>query len=56
MLASVNFGRGRHIPRPMQDVQVKIHRTVKIRMEANGLPGGKYKPKAKFKVEPVWVD
>lgn len=52
----VNFGRGRHIPRPMQDVQVKIHRTVKIRMEANGLPGGKYKPKAKFKVEPVWVD
>lgn len=52
----VNFGRGRPVPRCMQDAQVKIHRTVKIRMEANGLPGGKYKPKAKFKVQPVWVD
>ncbi|KAH7886367.1 hypothetical protein F5I97DRAFT_1937223 [Phlebopus sp. FC_14] len=52
---TVNMGKGRHIPRQKR-VGVKIHRSVKIRMEAEGLKGGKYWPKAKLKVEPEWVD
>lgn len=51
----VNMGRGRHIQRQIKD-GVKIHRSVKIRMEAENLKGGKYWPKAKLKVEPKWVD
>ncbi|KAH7886401.1 hypothetical protein F5I97DRAFT_1267285 [Phlebopus sp. FC_14] len=52
---TVNMGRGRHIP--MQEiVGVKFHRSVKIRMEADALKGGKYVPKATLKVEPQWVD
>jgi uncharacterized protein (DUF2235 family) len=50
----VNMGGGRHIP--MQKRGVKVHRTAKIRFEANGLDGGKYWPKAKLRVEPRWVD
>ena len=54
---SVNMGAGRHIPRQQQeDVKIKLHRSVKIRMEADGLLGGKYWPKAKLKIEPEWVD
>jgi hypothetical protein len=49
------MGRGRHIPR-QNKVGVKFHRSVKIRMEADGLEGGKYWPQAKLKVEPQWVD
>jgi len=49
------MGRGRHIPR-QHKVGVKFHRSVKIRMEADDLVGGKYWPKAKLKVEPQWVD
>ena len=37
------------------DHKVKFHRTVKIRMEADGLPEGKYWPKAKLKVQPKFV-
>ena len=39
-----------------EDVKIKFHRTVKIRIEADGLAGGKYWPQAKIKVEPEWVD
>lgn len=49
-----NMGRGRHIPR--QRHVVKLHRSVKIRMEADGLPDGKYWPKAKLRVQPKWID
>jgi hypothetical protein len=49
------MGEGRHVPR-QRKVGVKVHRSVKIRMEADGLEGGKYWPKAKLKVEPEWVD
>ncbi|KAL4070334.1 hypothetical protein J3A83DRAFT_4358565 [Scleroderma citrinum] len=49
-----NMARGRHIPR--QTEVVKIHRSVKIRMEADGLQEGKYWPKAKLRVQPLWVD
>ncbi|KAF9225174.1 hypothetical protein BS17DRAFT_730406 [Gyrodon lividus] len=51
----LNLGAGRHIPR-QQKVGVKVHRTVKVRLEADGLDGGKYWPKATLKVEPQWVD
>ncbi|KAG2037506.1 hypothetical protein BDR03DRAFT_956759 [Suillus americanus] len=52
---TVNMGHGRHVQRQHQD-GVKVHRSVKIRMEADHLKGGKYWPKAKLKVEPIWVD
>ncbi|KAG2037507.1 hypothetical protein BDR03DRAFT_956764 [Suillus americanus] len=52
---TVNMGHGRHVQRQHQD-GVKVHRSVKIRMEADHLKGGKYSPKAKLKVEPKWVD
>src|ERR1700677_2948393 len=45
-----NFGRGRRVPAPVGEKggKVLVHRSVKIRMEAEGLPEGKYEPKAKF--------
>ncbi|KAG2141098.1 hypothetical protein DEU56DRAFT_900780 [Suillus clintonianus] len=51
---TVNMGHGRHVQ--LQHKGVKVHRSVKIRMEADNLEGGKYWPKAKLKVEPEWVD
>lgn len=52
----INFGRGRSIPRQKLD-GINIHRSVKIRLEAgNAVEGGKYAPKAKWHVEPNWVD
>ncbi|KIM62348.1 hypothetical protein SCLCIDRAFT_1215226 [Scleroderma citrinum Foug A] len=50
-----NMGGGRHIPR-QQRHGVKLHRSVKIRMEADGFQGGKYWPKAKLRVQPKWID
>ncbi|KJA17577.1 hypothetical protein HYPSUDRAFT_206046 [Hypholoma sublateritium FD-334 SS-4] len=41
-----NKGAGRVIPK--QDHIVKVHRTVKMRMEATHCDGGKYEPKAHF--------
>ncbi|KAA1467854.1 hypothetical protein DENSPDRAFT_833006 [Dentipellis sp. KUC8613] len=51
---SINMGRPRTIPK--QKHGINVHRSVKIRMDAEGLEGGKYKPKAVFEVEPTWVD
>jgi len=51
----VNRGQGRHIPL-QRKCGVKMHRSVKIRMEAQGLEEGTYKVKANLKVEPIWVD
>ena len=50
----MNLGRAREIPRG--DGNLLVHRSVKMRMEAEGLTGGVYKPRAKFPVEPTWVD
>lgn len=49
----INRGRGRDIPK--QHAGVKIHRSVKLRMEN---PKLNYSPKAKWSadVEPEWVD
>ncbi|KAI9455937.1 hypothetical protein BJY52DRAFT_1213126 [Lactarius psammicola] len=54
-----NLGRGRVVPEPIRENGEKIcvHRSVKIRMEAEGLEGGKYVPKAKFQeFDYEWVD
>ncbi|KAI0070724.1 hypothetical protein K474DRAFT_1713099 [Panus rudis PR-1116 ss-1] len=50
----VNLGRGRVVPKSPDGF--KVHRSVKIRMEAKGLKEGEYIPKAKFSVEPTWMD
>jgi hypothetical protein len=35
---------------------IKLHRSVKIRMDAESADGKRYKPKAKLMSQPVWVD
>ncbi|KAF9565098.1 hypothetical protein CPC08DRAFT_630430 [Agrocybe pediades] len=51
-----NLGRGRFIPK-QKSRGVRVHRSVKIRMEAEHLNGKKYEPKANLKLENVtWVD
>ncbi|KAF9040238.1 hypothetical protein BDZ89DRAFT_1100225 [Hymenopellis radicata] len=51
---TVNRGRSRFIPRQHHD-GIKVHRSVKLRMEAEGL---NYKPRSQWKPEvvPTWVD
>ncbi|KAF7364572.1 DUF2235 domain-containing protein [Mycena venus] len=51
-----NFGRGRFIPKQKAN-GVRVHRSVKMRMEAQTENGGTYKPKAAFDLErTIWVD
>ncbi|KAJ4487043.1 hypothetical protein C8J55DRAFT_558127 [Lentinula edodes] len=61
-----NLGRARHIPRNVQG-GIKVHRTVKIRMDADAVAlvdskgkvkgnGKKYIPRPKWNFDPVWVD
>ncbi|KAF7972919.1 hypothetical protein HWV62_16570 [Athelia sp. TMB] len=51
----VNLGGPRHIPK-IGDGQVFVHRTVKIRMEAEGFFSDEhYKPAARLDFEPEWV-
>ena len=55
----MNLGSPRRIPGPVRERKEKIyvHRSVKIRLEAEGLEGGKYEPKAKFEdLDYEWVD
>ncbi|KAH9077525.1 hypothetical protein EDB83DRAFT_2344138 [Lactarius deliciosus] len=55
----MNMGKGRTVPKPIREngEKVYVHRSVKIRMEAEGLKGGKYVPKAKFQgFDHEWVD
>ncbi|OAX37706.1 hypothetical protein K503DRAFT_742348 [Rhizopogon vinicolor AM-OR11-026] len=51
---TINKASGRDVPHQHQ-VGVKVHRSVKIRMEADFLKEGKYRPNAKLEVEPKWV-
>ncbi|GJJ14135.1 hypothetical protein Clacol_008393 [Clathrus columnatus] len=53
----INFGKGREIP-IVQGQPLYFHRTVKTRMESLSQIKGKknYKPKAKYHIEPVFVD
>ncbi|KAJ8085202.1 hypothetical protein AAF712_003504 [Marasmius tenuissimus] len=51
-----NFGKGRHIP---SKHGVKVHRSVKIRMEAEAealKAKGKYVPKPKWPADITWID
>lgn len=49
------MGRGRHVPK--HHTPFFVHRSVRTRMEAKGLKGGAYHPKATFsELEPIWVD
>ncbi|KAJ8085201.1 hypothetical protein PM082_003995 [Marasmius tenuissimus] len=51
-----NFGKARHIPHKHG---VKVHRSVKMRMEAEARAlkaKGKYVPKPKWNFDPIWVD
>jgi len=55
----VNLGHARKVPKPdvAKGEKIRVHRSVKIRMEAEDLKGGKYVPKAKFDLEGCeWVD
>jgi len=54
---TVNMGRPRHVAMQKKS-GIKIHRSVKIRMEAQGIVGqkGKYSPKVELRVQPTWVD
>lgn len=56
----MNLGSGRFIPRQKKKV-IKVHRSVKLRMDAQYADGKKYKPKASFAValehgNVQWVD
>ncbi|TRM70616.1 hypothetical protein BD626DRAFT_478028 [Schizophyllum amplum] len=50
-----HMGGGRVIPKRKGEC-VRVHRTVKTRMAAQGLAEGVYKAKAVWKTDPVWVD
>jgi hypothetical protein len=53
---SWNMGQGRHIPRQSKS-GVKVHRSVKTRLEAGYANGEKYYPKANLRLDNVtWVD
>ena len=50
----MNLGRGRLIPKHHKPFLV--HRSVQSRMNAEGLKGGPYRPKAIYAHDPIWVD
>ena len=58
----INWGRPRRVPDPVieslrKDDKIRVHRSVRTRMEAEGLEGGKYTPRAKFEhMDFEWVD
>ena len=51
------MGNPRVIPH-QKDNGIKVHRSVKLRMESEieGSKGEKYVPKAMWDVEPTWID
>jgi hypothetical protein len=53
-----NLARPRFIPKQIKN-GVKVHRSVKIRMDAqyqDEKKGERYRPKAHLRVEPTWID
>lgn len=51
-----NMGQGRHIPGQSKR-RVKVHRSVRTRIEAGHADGTKYSPKANLRLDEVtWVD
>ena len=56
LLFRINVGRARRVNNQAAK-GIKVHRSVKMRMEAEARAlGKKYVPKLKFEVEPTWVD
>ena len=47
MFYSWNRGRGREIHRVFMDAGMRVHRSVKTRLEAKGLPDGEYVPRVR---------
>jgi hypothetical protein len=59
VLPRINLGHARRIPRPVRErkEKIRVHRSVKTRMEAEGPEGRKYVPNAKFEhLDFEWVD
>jgi hypothetical protein len=59
IILRINLGGPRRVPEPVTEREGKIlvHRSVKTRMEAEGLEGGRYTPRAKFEhLDFEWVD
>ena len=58
LICRSNLARPRFIPK--QKNGVKVHRSVKLRMEAEyedaRRKGKKYSPRAYIQVEPTWID
>ena len=51
----MKLGRGRLVPK--HHTPFFVHRSVQTRMNAKGLQGGLYRPKATYNLlEPIWVD
>ena len=59
LICRSNMARPRFIPKQAKN-GVKVHRSVKLRMEAEyedaRRKGEKYSPRAHFHVEPTWID
>lgn len=59
VILRINRGLPRRVPAPAIEREGKIcvHRSVKTRMEAEGLEGGRYRPRAQFEhLDFEWVD
>ena len=55
----MNLGEPRRVPARAgeRDKPILVHRSVKTRMEAEGLEGGRYTPRAKFEhLDFKWED
>ena len=56
----INWGRPRRVPEPVsqkKEDKIFVHRSVRTRMEAEGLEGGRYTPRAKFEdLDFEWAD
>ncbi|KAF7791081.1 hypothetical protein EIP86_002042 [Pleurotus ostreatoroseus] len=51
-----NMGRARSIPESHKKGKLNVHRSVKLREEAEGLAGGPYRHRVEFWTEPTWAD
>ena len=53
----LNLGSGRDVPIRSSGEKVRVHRSVKTRMDAEYKDGSKYEPKVKLDLKNViWVD
>lgn len=50
------MGRPRDVSASHKKEKLYVHRSVKLREEAENLPGGPYRHRLEFFTEPTWVD